>query len=63
MFNLGTDDVKNISIAALIGKMISMSDSADTRSELELLLDMAERSGLAGKKASSLGIGKTKKSK
>ena len=63
MFNLGTDDVKNISIAALIGKMITMSDSEDTRSELELLLDMAERSGLAGKKASSFGIGKSKRSK
>ena len=63
MFNLGTDDIKNVSIAALIGKMVAMSDSAETRSELELLLDMAERSGLAGKKASALGIGKAKRAK
>ena len=49
-FKLGSDDVKNLSIAALIGKMISMSDSAETRNELELLLNMAERTGLADKR-------------
>jgi uncharacterized membrane protein YqiK len=63
MFNMDSADVKNISIAALIGKMISMSDSADVRSELELLLDMAEKTGLADRKASSLRLGKTEKAK
>ncbi|MEE3220642.1 MAG: flotillin family protein, partial [Planctomycetota bacterium] len=63
MFNLDTADVKNISIAALIGKMISMSDSADVRSELEVLLDMAEKTGLADRKASTLRIGKPDKAK
>ncbi|MFP6668242.1 MAG: SPFH domain-containing protein [Pirellulales bacterium] len=63
MFNLDTADVKNISIAALIGKMISMSDSADVRSELEVLLDMAEKTGLADRKASTLRLGKPDKAK
>jgi hypothetical protein len=57
-FNLGTDDVKNLSIAALIGKMIASTDNAQTRSELELLLEMAHNSGLAKKKASTLEKGK-----
>ncbi len=63
MFNLDTDDLKNLSIAALIGKMIALSDSADVRSELELLLDMAERSGLAGRKASALRLDRPEKAK
>ncbi len=52
--------MKNLSIAALIGKMIALSDNAETRSELELLLEMAQNSGLATKKASSLEKGKGK---
>jgi hypothetical protein len=59
-FDLGTDDVKNLSIAALIGKMIASTDNAETRSELELLLEMAHNTGLARKKASSLEKGKGK---
>ena len=53
-FNLDTEDVKNLSIAGLIAKMIQASDSEQTRNELELLLEMARNSGLAGRKVSSL---------
>ena len=53
-FNLDTEDVKNLSIAALIAKMIRPADSEQTRNELELLLEMARNSGLAGRKVSSL---------
>jgi len=55
-FSLETDDVKNLSITALIAKMISMSDSPETRSELELLLDLARESGLGRRKVSSLKL-------
>ncbi|MCA9247823.1 MAG: flotillin family protein [Planctomycetales bacterium] len=56
-FSLGSDDVKNLSIAALIGKMLTMADSDQSRSELQLLLEMAQNSGLADKKLSALNLG------
>ena len=49
-FNLDTDDIKNLSIAALIAKMIGQSTMTKPASELELLLEMAHNSGLAGRK-------------
>lgn len=55
-FNLDSDAIKNLSIAALITKMIAQSDNDQTRSELELLLEMAQKSGLAGTKASALNV-------
>ena len=60
-FDLDSADVKNLSIAALIGKMIATTDNAETRSELELLLEIAHNSGLARKKASSLERAKLEK--
>lgn len=59
MFNLDSEAIKNLSISALIGKMIAQTDSNETRSDLQRLLEMAKQSGLAGKKASTLKLGKT----
>ena len=48
-FNLSTDDVKDLSIAALIGRMLSLTSSDETRSELKRLLGMAKDAGLSSK--------------
>ncbi len=49
-FNLSTNDVKDLSIAALIGRMLSLTSSDETRNELQRLLGMAKDSGWSGKK-------------
>ena len=62
-FSIGSDDVKNLSIAALLGKMLTMADSDQTRSELQLLMEMAKNSGLADQKLAALNLtAPTKKS-
>lgn len=53
-FNLSTDDVKDLSIAALIGRMLSLTSSDETRSELQRLLGMAKEAGLSGKRMKAL---------
>lgn len=53
-FNLSTDDVKDLSIAALIGRMLTLTSSDETRSELQRLLGMAKDAGLSGKPMKSL---------
>jgi len=60
-FSIGSDDVKNLSIAALLGKMLTMADSDQSRSELQLLLEMAKNSGLADKKLAALNLGQAAK--
>ncbi len=53
-FNLSTNDVKDLSIAALIGRMLSLTSSDETRSELQRLLGMAKDSGWSGKKLTAV---------
>jgi flotillin len=53
-FNLSTDDVKDLSIAALIGRMLSLTSSDETRGELQRLLGMAKDAGLSGKRVAAL---------
>ncbi len=55
-FNLTANDIKDLSVAALIAKMMGMTDSDEAKSELGRLLDMAKRVGLADSKASSLKL-------
>jgi uncharacterized membrane protein YqiK len=62
--NLSTDDIKDLSIVALIGKMIGMANSEGIRKELERLLGMASQAGLIDEKVASLKLeedGVTKK--
>ncbi len=56
-FNMSFDDVKDLSIAALIGKMLTQSESDETTSELQRLLTMVKGTGLADKKVGTLNIG------
>lgn len=56
-FNLSTDDIKDLSIAALIGKLLGLTGSDETRGELQRLLGMAEGAGVSDSRADSLNIG------
>ena len=44
--------MKDLSIAALIGRMLALTASDETRSELQRLLGMAKDPGWSGKKLS-----------
>lgn len=56
MFNMDFDDVKNLSISAVLGKMLVMSDSDETRFDLQRLLDMAKSTGYGDRKVGNLGV-------
>jgi uncharacterized membrane protein YqiK len=50
-FNVGSDDIKNLSIAALIAKLMGMTDDEPIREQLRKLLAQARGAGLADNKA------------
>jgi flotillin len=56
-FNMSFDDVKDLSIAALIGKMLGLAGSDETRGELTRLLGMASETGVSNSRVSSLRLG------
>ncbi|MGB1814009.1 MAG: flotillin family protein, partial [Rubripirellula sp.] len=53
-FNLDTDGVKDLSIAALIAKMMGLATTDDVRSQLTGLLSMAGTANVADQKAGRL---------
>lgn len=53
-FNMDTDGVKDLSIAALIAKMMGMSTTDDVRTQLTSLLSMAGTANVADQKAGRL---------
>ena len=53
-FNLSTDDIKDLSIAALIAKLMGMASSEDLRGQLTSLLGMVGSAGLADKPVRTL---------
>ena len=55
-FNLSTEDVKDLSVAALIGRMLSLSSSDETRNELMRLLGLAKSVGVSDKSVSSMKL-------
>lgn len=55
-FGVSSADLKNLSIAALIGTLMSQTSEGGVRGQLEGLLNMATSLGLADKKASSLKL-------
>ncbi|WP_315860386.1 flotillin family protein [Novipirellula aureliae] len=61
-FNLDTDGVKDLSIAALIAKMMGMAKSEDVRSQLTSLLGVAGTAAIADRKASTMLEAKVAKS-
>ena len=55
--NLKTEDVKNLTVSALLMKLIRSAKSEDDQSMLSELLAMAKRFGIDGTNAGSLGLG------
>ena len=53
-FNLGSEDLKNLSIAALIAKMMGMTADKTVLEELEKILGMARAAGMSDKPAAAL---------
>lgn len=53
-FNISTDDVRDLSIAALIGRMLVKADGTAVRAELNQLLSMARATGVAEDSAESV---------
>ncbi len=60
MIGLKSDDLKNLSIAALIGQMMGLTNDSNILGKLQSMLGAARRTGLSNEKASTLlaGIGK-----
>ena len=56
MFGASSADIKNLSIAALVGTFMSQTGDSGIRGQLEGLLNMARTLGLADNKASSLKL-------
>jgi hypothetical protein len=61
-FNLSAKDVKDLSVAALIAKMMGMTDSDEAKGELSRLLDMVKNVGMSDQKVTNLKIGSDVKS-
>ena len=55
-FGMSFEDLKDLSIAALIGKMLRLTDSDETRSELQRMLGSVKGAGLADKTLAALGL-------
>lgn len=53
-FGIGSEDLKNLSVSALLGQMISASDSESTTTKLQGLLGAAERFGIDGENAGKM---------
>jgi uncharacterized membrane protein YqiK len=54
--NLSTDDIKDLSIAALIGKMIGLAGNDGVRNELGRLLGLASQAGLIDERVKTLKL-------
>lgn len=53
-FNLSTDEIKDLSIAALIAQLLGVANSDDLRAQLTSLLGMAGSAGMADQRVSKL---------
>lgn len=55
-FGITSEDIKNLSIAALIMRLNSMAKDSEDKGLLGQLMDFAKQAGLADKKANSVGL-------
>jgi flotillin len=53
-FAIGSEDIKNLTVAALISKMTDLADDHKDRSTLQSLFSTVEKLGIGGKKGHSL---------
>ena len=59
-FGISSEDLKNLTIAGLIGQMLGQAESGGARGQLENLLNMARQTGIGDQKASGF-LSKSKK--
>ncbi len=55
-FGIKSEDAKNLSVAALIAKLLAKSDDGDLTSELKHLLGLAKQAGVADQTVGALGL-------
>ena len=55
-FGLNSDDIKNLSIAALLTRMIAQAQDGGEKQELQHLLNLANQTGLSSSIVSSLKL-------
>jgi len=53
-FNMSFDDVKDLSVVALIGRMLTLADTDEAQSELTRMLDKVTGTSLASRKVATL---------
>jgi len=56
-FGMDAGDIKDLSVAALITRMITMEDDETIKGELRQLLNMAKQSGISSSVTSALKLG------
>ena len=56
-FGMSFEDVKDMSVAALISKMLLQSESSEQKGDLQGLMKFIKGAGLADRRVASLGIG------
>lgn len=62
-FDLSSEDVKNLSVSALILRMMGLTDNEGVRRQLERMLESARETGIADAMASTLNLGAKAKAK
>ena len=62
-FGMNFEDVKDLSVAALIGKLLMSANDDESRSELNRIMNFVRGSGLAEKTVKAIGIGEMEKTK
>ena len=62
MFGITSEDIKNLSVAALIGQMMGLTNDAAILKNLQAMMGAANRSGLATEKANKVLKAITQKS-
>ncbi len=55
-FNMSFEDIKDLSVAALVGRMIAMAGDDGEKNQLKQLLDLVRGSGAGDRRVSSLGL-------
>jgi flotillin len=55
-FDLSTDDIKDLSIAALIAKLMGLASTDETRTQLKWMREMAGNLGMANQRVDSLTL-------
>ena len=54
MFGISSEDVKNLSVAALIGRMMGLTGDTNVLSQLQNMIGMANKAGISNEKVSRL---------